>query len=358
MMFIIIILCACYASYIYCMQTTINKSLRTTTFHETTIIHSFHNSEKHSFEKLDVPEFYSSNQSNNFVFNLIYKNNKYVPDLTDKTNILNMAYMSLNAYYDQNHEDWVPIDGYYNNLSYGWDSDGIQGHLFVSTDDKIIIMTFKGTSITGETAESDKYMDNVMFSCCCAKVNQRWDSVCDCYNLENRSCSNNCLKYHVNNTEISYLNDAIIIYEYVKSIYSDYDIWTSGHSLGGATSSLLAVKYDLFSMTFGSPGDIMYGSRLDIINQTKDYNIYHYASESDPIFNGNCNGRTSGCNVIGYALETKCHTGFVCVYPSDSFETVIEHQIEHIIDDHIKIQDPPECVKQLNCQECTNWIFY
>lgn len=49
-----------------------------------------------------------------------------------------------------------------------------------------MIIAIKGTSagvlgVGGPTAKNDKFNDNLLFSCCCARVDFSWSTVCDCY---------------------------------------------------------------------------------------------------------------------------------------------------------------------------------
>jgi len=59
-------------------------------------------------------------------------------------------------------------------------------------------MAIKGTTFKffgdGGTSEKDKYMDNLMFSCCCASVDSSWDPVCGCHRgSEGQVCNSTCL---------------------------------------------------------------------------------------------------------------------------------------------------------------------
>jgi lipase ATG15 len=312
---------------------------------------------------LDIYEKFN-NLENNFVniemsnqFKVILESNQLIADPTDKQTVLNMAMISSNAYWAVNEtSDWYLVEGYDVIMDHGWDSDGLRGHIYISFDEPIVIISFKGTSLNDETSETDKYVDNLMFSCCCAMVTSRWDGICDCHNLKEMTCDNMCVTDHTNQSDISYFDDAVEIYQYVLKSYPNHTIWTTGHSLGGAVASLVAVEHNSFAMVYGTPGDVLYGTRLGM-NLTNDNMVYHYASSADPIFNGNCNGVRSGCNLIGYAMETKCHTGNVCVYPSDSFETINEHRIEILINNYILVEPVPICTFQSNCNDCDKWTF-
>ena len=45
----------------------------------------------------------------------------------------------------------------------------------------------------GPMQSKDKLNDNLLFSCCCARVSSTWSTVCDCYDGEKR-CDQGCLE--------------------------------------------------------------------------------------------------------------------------------------------------------------------
>jgi len=59
------------------------------------------------------------------------------------------------------------------------------------------VLSVKGTSprwvIGGPTAGKDRLNDNLLFSCCCARVNLSWKAVCDCYR-SGWKCNQDCLE--------------------------------------------------------------------------------------------------------------------------------------------------------------------
>jgi putative lipase involved disintegration of autophagic bodies len=72
----------------------------------------------------------------------------------------------------------------------GWepDDDGFRGYVFAMEDNSTVVLTIKGTSVDsvpiidgGPTVEKDKSNDNLLFSCCCARVSRTWSPVCDCH---------------------------------------------------------------------------------------------------------------------------------------------------------------------------------
>jgi putative lipase involved disintegration of autophagic bodies len=81
----------------------------------------------------------------------------------------------------------------------GWepDDDGFRGYVFATDDNSTVVLSVKGTSSRwaggGPTADKDKLNDNLLFSCCCARINWSWTTVCDCYR-SGWKCNQNCLE--------------------------------------------------------------------------------------------------------------------------------------------------------------------
>lgn len=69
----------------------------------------------------------------------------------------------------------------------------------MSEDKSTVVLSIKGTSAgwlagdNGPTVKKDKYNDNLLFSCCCARVGPSWYTVCDCYSGGSK-CDVNCLQ--------------------------------------------------------------------------------------------------------------------------------------------------------------------
>jgi lipase ATG15 len=93
---------------------------------------------------------------------------------------------------------------------FGWepDADGFRGHVFTTPDNSTIVLSIKGTSAGflgggGPTTGKDKLNDNLLFSCCCAKVDWSWTPVCDCHR-GGWKCSQDCLEYSLVTESIFY----------------------------------------------------------------------------------------------------------------------------------------------------------
>ena len=83
---------------------------------------------------------------------------------------------------------------------FGWepDDDGFRGHVFATPDNSTVVLSIKGTSAAfigggGPTAKKDKFNDNLLFSCCCARIDWTWSTVCGCYR-NGWKCNQNCLE--------------------------------------------------------------------------------------------------------------------------------------------------------------------
>jgi lipase ATG15 len=214
--------------------------------------------------------------------------------------------------------------------------------------ERVQVIVIKGTSLatpigSGPTATEDKFNDNMMFSCCCAKASWEWTPICDCP-LSTKQCSLSCL-LRESNFDKSYYNLAQTIYLAVQEWRPRTSIWMTGHSLGGALASLVALTNDLPAFAFEAPGDLMYASRLGLLPDLPRPNpggggssmpnytdflsalpIYHFGTSQDPIFMGTCRGLSSSCYWFDYALESQCHTGYECTYePTDKIKSNLFH---------------------------------
>lgn len=300
------------------------------------------------------------------------------PDVTDKNTVLTMALVASNAYVEKpGMPDWEEVGVPFNrSADFGWETDGLRGHIWGDQTNSTIIIGLKGTSpavFDGEgTTTNDKINDNLFFSCCCAQQGQwSWHQVCDCA-TSTYNCNNTCVRKALHE-ESRYYQAARELYANVTELYPESNIWVAGHSLGGAVSSLLGLTYGLPVVTFEAVPEALAAGRLGLpvpphadpeFPQTREYTgSFHFGHTADPIYIGTCNGATASCSFAGYALETACHTGFECVY-----DTVGDygwrvgigtHKIRSVINDVIrKYDDVPACRFTPDCRDCANWKMY
>ena len=169
------------------------------------------------------------------------------PNVTDKETVLSFARMASNAYILEPHTgEWKDVGGGFNYTEdFGWESDGLRGHIFVDTTNATVVIGLKGTSPAlfdgSETTTNDKLNDNLFFSCCCGQGGQYlWREVCDCQTSV-YTCNSTCLVGALREKN-RYYYAARELYHNVTDLYPDAEIWMAGHSLGGAVASFLSLS--------------------------------------------------------------------------------------------------------------------
>ncbi|KAI0480319.1 alpha/beta-hydrolase [Xylariaceae sp. FL0804] len=300
------------------------------------------------------------------------------PDVSDKETVMTMALIASDAYVKTPGEaDWDEVGEPFNrSADFGWESDGLRGHIWGDESNSTIVIGLKGTSpavFDGDgTTTNDKINDNLFFGCCCGQQGQwTYRQVCDCA-TGTYQCNNTCVTKALRD-ENRYYQAARELYANVTQLYPDSNIWISGHSLGGAVSSFLGLTYGVPVVTFEAVPEALAARRLGLpappysnpeFPQSREYTgSYHFGHTADPIFIGTCNGATASCTYGGYALESACHTGYECTY-----DTVADHgwrvgigthKIKSVINDVIKKYDTvPECKFTPECRDCANWKMY
>jgi len=300
------------------------------------------------------------------------------PDVTDKNTILSMAIITANAYVEKpGMPDWEEVGKPFNRTEdFGWESDGLRGHIWGDETNSTIVIGLKGTSLAvfdGEgTTTNDKVNDNLFFSCCCGQQGQwTYHQVCNCA-TGTYQCNNTCVRQALLD-ENRYYRAARELYANVTELYPEANIWVAGHSLGGAVSSLLGLTYGLPVITFEAVPEAMAAGRLGLpvaphsdprYHQTREYTgTFHFGHTADPIFIGTCNGATASCSYAGYALESSCHAGSECTYDTVADKGwrvgIGTHKIRSVINDIIKVYDTvPKCSLTPECRDCGKWKMY
>lgn len=301
-----------------------------------------------------------------------------LPNISDRGVVLTLASMTANCYTEIPHTgDWIDVDdGYNSSTPFGWEHSGLRGHVFTNNDNSSVVIAFKGTSVVSDTAGRDKRNDNLLFSCCCARVSYLWRTVCDCYE-DTYTCNMTCLENELRSKK-AYYRAALDIYHNVTSMYPKSNILMVGHSLGGAIASLVAQTYALPAVTFQAPGERLAAKRLGLPvvpgtfpgssiatkNDKSDANfaknIWSFGHTADPLYMGTCGGITSLCWSAGFAMETHCHSGLECVYDVVNDlgwrQGINTHRILNVIHDVIsKYNSTPTCVRTDECVDCFNW---
>ncbi|KAH9989434.1 hypothetical protein BJV77DRAFT_963908 [Russula vinacea] len=201
------------------------------------------------------------------------------PDVSKRETLLLLAKMTSNAYIEPNTDGWYNLTDEWGILrtsaarTGGWepDNDGFRGYIFATDDNSTVVLSIKGTSAQwvdkGPTTGKDKTNDNLLFGCCCARINWSWTTVCDCYR-GGWKCNQDCLE------------DALI----EESLFYPIGTRTNGRT------------------------------RLHLPTPPSTHHITHVWNTADPIAMGTCNGVLSSCALGGYAMESRCHLGNIIEY--------------------------------------------
>ena len=70
------------------------------------------------------------------------------PNITDKGTVLSLAVMAANAYVKvPGTEDWENLnDGFNVTEDFGWENDGLRGHIYADEGNKTVVIGLKGTT--------------------------------------------------------------------------------------------------------------------------------------------------------------------------------------------------------------------
>ena len=70
------------------------------------------------------------------------------PNITDKETVISLANMAANAYIKvPGTEDWEDVNAGFNVTDdFGWEGDGLRGHIFADEGNRTIVIALKGTT--------------------------------------------------------------------------------------------------------------------------------------------------------------------------------------------------------------------
>ena len=305
------------------------------------------------------------------LMNLSVKNLKTgpaTPNITDKETVVNLAKMTSDAYIlDPTQPDWLNTSlGFNFTCRFGWDEDGLRGHIFTTQDNSTVIVAFKGTTIDprDKTPSKDRYNDILLFSCCCgAQQSYHYSPVCDC-STGYYQCNSNCLTSSLAQND-TYYASALQFMDSIYKLYPNATFWTVGHSLGGSLASLVGLTYDIPAVTFEAPPERLPAQRLGLFNQKSDSKraiAHHFGNTADPVYMGVCNGFLSSCAFAGFDFESQCFSGKRCPYNTTYDKgwhmSITNHRITRVINDVLEAYDDvPPCVNDDECEDCFNWIY-
>jgi lipase ATG15 len=311
--------------------------------------------------------------------------------------VYEMAVMSHNVYYKTTSKNWIntTLDQV---VDISLSNDTVKAYFFTNEKRDIGVVSFKGTSLYWNTLDTnnntknvlyikqdtctiensissnDKYNDNLFFSCCFYKKSNLFEKCELCDDTNKHTCCKQCYDISLH-FELNYINVVKSIIEKVKSMI-DFETSTiifTGHSLGGILASVSSILYNKKAIAFQTPGDRHYLDLVNNLSNTKynpntkynsntkyNRNIYHFGHNADPIYMGNCG---STCSALGYYIDTKCHSGYTCLYDAKKklgySQSILNHRIEYIIKHVIPKweQDFPSCVIDDDCVDCEEWVY-
>ncbi|KAI8052121.1 Alpha/Beta hydrolase protein [Syncephalis plumigaleata] len=188
---------------------------------------------------------------------------------------------------DGDKEEWKDLDGWRRHQSYGWTGNGLRAHVFEASDESLLVISFKGTSVPfmggrtkgdQSTGGQDKRNDNLMFACCCGRRGLIARPYCDCQRGRQQcdgQCAADSTHFHG-----SYYDTAMDMYTHIREAHPEHRILVVGHSLGGSIASLVATTLatnnqlnkssndndTVIALAFEAPGEALFANRLGLLD--------------------------------------------------------------------------------------------
>ena len=294
-----------------------------------------------------------------------------IPNTSDKETVVNLAKMTSDAYIlDPRQPDWRNISfGFNFTCRFGWEEDGLRGHVFATEDNSTVVVAFKGTTIDPreETPAKDRINDNRLFGCCCAAQTPYFYSpVCNC-STGYYQCNSDCVTQSILQNDTYYAAAMEVMWE-VRRKYPRATLWTVGHSLGGSLASLVGLTFNIPSVTFEAPPERLPAQRMGLLpantssRSDRRHMAYHFGNTADPVYMGACNGYFSSCAVGGFSFESQCFSGKRCAYDTVRDKhwrtSIANHRINYVIDNVLEAYDDvATCESDDECEDCFNWKF-
>ncbi|KAH9168814.1 alpha/beta-hydrolase [Lactarius sanguifluus] len=303
------------------------------------------------------------------------------PDVTRRETLLLLAKMTSDAYFMPGASGWYNLTDEWNvGMPVGWepDDDGFRGYVFATEDNSTVALTIKGTSVPfiggGPTIEKDKLNDNLLFSCCCARVTSGWTPVCDCFRGDWK-CNQECVETALIDDSLFYPT-GVVRTPFSPLMYPNANIWIIGHSLGGALASLLGVTFGAPVVAFEPPGERMAAQRLHLPSPVRSpFRHRHitsrtYGTPRTPLPWAPARANSRRAAVAGYAMESRCHLGNIIEYDTVTNLSwsvrLTNHPIATVIDNILSkpwaaaeeqgLEVPP-IKRQDDCVDCFQWEY-